>query len=74
MAGLWSSREAMHVENNDSKYISKEKVANLIQLSQEAKKQAYCPYSKFRVGAALLTFDNSVFTGKSRAKLLVLRV
>uniref|UniRef100_A0A3Q0S746 Cytidine deaminase n=1 Tax=Amphilophus citrinellus TaxID=61819 RepID=A0A3Q0S746_AMPCI len=38
-------------------------VAKLIHLSQEAKKQSYCPYSKFRVGAALLTFDNSVFTG-----------
>uniref|UniRef100_A0A3Q4AIQ9 Cytidine deaminase n=1 Tax=Mola mola TaxID=94237 RepID=A0A3Q4AIQ9_MOLML len=38
-------------------------VKKLIQQSQEAKKQAYCPYSKFRVGAALLTLENHVFTG-----------
>uniref|UniRef100_A0A3B4FJH3 Cytidine deaminase n=1 Tax=Pundamilia nyererei TaxID=303518 RepID=A0A3B4FJH3_9CICH len=38
-------------------------VAKLIQLSHEAKEQTYCPYSKFRVGAALLTLDNSVHTG-----------
>lgn len=36
----------------------------LIQKSVEAKKHAYCVYSKFRVGAALLTADGSVYTGK----------
>uniref|UniRef100_A0A673HHJ2 Cytidine deaminase n=1 Tax=Sinocyclocheilus rhinocerous TaxID=307959 RepID=A0A673HHJ2_9TELE len=35
----------------------------LVQKSQEAKEQAYCPYSKFRVGAAVLTSDGTVFTG-----------
>uniref|UniRef100_A0A1A7XU48 Cytidine deaminase n=1 Tax=Iconisemion striatum TaxID=60296 RepID=A0A1A7XU48_9TELE len=25
--------------------------------------QSYCPYSKFRVGAAVMTLDNCVFTG-----------
>ncbi|XP_051958002.1 cytidine deaminase-like [Xyrauchen texanus] len=38
-------------------------VKELIQQSLEAKKFAYCPYSKFRVGAALLTHDGTVFTG-----------
>ncbi|XP_051529040.1 cytidine deaminase-like [Myxocyprinus asiaticus] len=38
-------------------------VKELIQQSLEAKKFAYCPYSKFRVGAALLTLDGTVFTG-----------
>ncbi|KAL9636646.1 MAG: hypothetical protein Q9204_002172 [Flavoplaca sp. TL-2023a] len=29
----------------------------------EAKDAAYCPYSKFRVGAAFLTEDGTVITG-----------
>uniref|UniRef100_A0A8C2IZG1 Cytidine deaminase n=1 Tax=Cyprinus carpio TaxID=7962 RepID=A0A8C2IZG1_CYPCA len=33
------------------------------QKMREARKFAYCPYSKFRVGAALLTHDGTVFTG-----------
>lgn len=37
---------------------------DLIIVSQEAKKFAYSPYSKFRVGAALITHDGTVFTGK----------
>ncbi|XP_065142711.1 cytidine deaminase a [Paramisgurnus dabryanus] len=36
---------------------------DLVQKSQEAKNLAYCPYSNFRVGAAVLTSDGSVFTG-----------
>ncbi|KAM6948085.1 cytidine deaminase-like [Lycodopsis pacificus] len=43
--------------------LPQETVEKLIQKSQEAKNQAYCPYSKFRVGAALLTEDDSVITG-----------
>uniref|UniRef100_A0A8C1Z378 Cytidine deaminase n=1 Tax=Cyprinus carpio TaxID=7962 RepID=A0A8C1Z378_CYPCA len=35
----------------------------LVRKSQEARKQAYCPYSKFRVGAAVLTSNGTVFTG-----------
>ncbi|XP_017342360.1 cytidine deaminase a [Ictalurus punctatus] len=35
----------------------------LIITSHEAKEFAYSPYSKFRVGAALLTHDGTVFTG-----------
>uniref|UniRef100_A0AAY4CW16 Cytidine deaminase n=1 Tax=Denticeps clupeoides TaxID=299321 RepID=A0AAY4CW16_9TELE len=38
-------------------------VKALIQRSQKAKDFAYCPYSKFRVGAAVLTVDGSFFTG-----------
>ncbi|KAM9859534.1 cytidine deaminase-like [Aulostomus maculatus] len=43
--------------------LSEEFVQKLIRQSQEAKKNAYCPYSKFRVGAALMTSTNRVFTG-----------
>lgn len=39
-------------------------VTGLIRQSLEAKEFAYCPYSKFRVGAALLAQDGKVFTGE----------
>jgi len=35
----------------------------LINLSLEARKFSYSPYSKFSVGAALLTKENKIFTG-----------
>jgi cytidine deaminase len=37
--------------------------AELVGLAKKAMENAYAPYSKFRVGAALLTNDNKVFTG-----------
>ncbi|TSL61180.1 Cytidine deaminase [Bagarius yarrelli] len=36
---------------------------DLIAISQKAKTFAYSPYSKFRVGAALLTHEGTIFTG-----------
>ncbi|KAL6483549.1 hypothetical protein MHYP_G00084210 [Metynnis hypsauchen] len=36
---------------------------DLITKSQEAKEFSYSPYSKFRVGAALVTAEGAVFTG-----------
>jgi len=35
----------------------------LIQIAKDAKQKAYSPYSGYRVGAALVTEDGSVFTG-----------
>lgn len=35
----------------------------LIQRAVEAKRTSYSPYSKFRVGAALLTGDGEIFSG-----------
>nr|XP_055040108.1 cytidine deaminase b [Misgurnus anguillicaudatus] len=35
----------------------------LIEQAQNAKQFSYSPYSKFRVGAAVLTHDGKVFTG-----------
>ncbi len=37
--------------------------AELVKLAREAKEYAYVPYSRFRVGAAVLTSDGEVFTG-----------
>jgi len=36
---------------------------NLIKLALSIRQQAYAPYSKFLVGAAVLTEDGTVFTG-----------
>jgi len=35
----------------------------LVQAAREAARQAYCPYSKYRVGAAVLTEDGQVYSG-----------
>jgi len=43
--------------------VSKAQRERLIQAAHEAFKNAYAPYSKFRVGAAVLTAAGDVFTG-----------
>ncbi|KAF3856065.1 hypothetical protein F7725_016788 [Dissostichus mawsoni] len=58
-----SSGTVTHINDQGSRHLSQEAIEKLIQQSQEAKQHAYCPYSKFRVGAALLTMDNTVFRG-----------
>ena len=35
----------------------------LVEAAKQAREQAYAPYSKFRVGAALLTNKHRIFTG-----------
>ncbi|KAM9813948.1 LOW QUALITY PROTEIN: cytidine deaminase-like [Neosynchiropus ocellatus] len=52
--------------NTEASELPQDVVMKLIGESQEAKIHAYCRYSKFRVGAALLTSDDRVFTGKRR--------
>lgn len=55
---------------HNSPHLAHDTVQMLIQKSVEAKKHAYCVYSKFRVGAALLTADGCVYTGKLAVKLV----
>ncbi len=39
------------------------KISELIKRSMQAMKNSYSPYSKFKVGAAILTEHNKIFTG-----------
>ncbi|MCI8805720.1 MAG: cytidine deaminase [Clostridiales bacterium] len=41
----------------------KEENIVLIEKAKEAKKNSYSPYSKFKVGAALMTIENKIYTG-----------
>ena len=43
--------------------ISQELQKKLIGLAKEAQEKAYTPYSKFSVGAALITEEGDIFTG-----------
>ena len=45
--------------------VSHASVKNLILLAKDIRKNAYCPYSKFQVGAAILCEDGTFYTGKS---------
>jgi cytidine deaminase len=43
--------------------IEADQVANLIAAARAARERAYCPYSRFAVGAAALTADGRIFPG-----------
>lgn len=45
-----------------------EVIKDLIARSAAAKDKAYAPYSQFNVGAALLTEEGEIFTGRYRSK------
>lgn len=40
-----------------------EQIQKLIEASMTAKEKAYAPYSRFRVGAALMTKEGTIITG-----------
>ena len=40
-------------------------IQRLIILAQQAASRAYCPYSRYRVGAALLGADGNIYTGSN---------
>ncbi|XP_053137156.1 cytidine deaminase [Hemicordylus capensis] len=46
-----------------SSRVGPEQIQLLLDACREAKAFAYCPYSKFPVGAALLTCDGKIFSG-----------
>lgn len=43
--------------------LSEKTIRMLIEKAKAASSNAYCPYSKFSVGAAILTEDEQIFTG-----------
>ncbi len=43
--------------------ITNEDKENLIQIAMEARRQAYAPYSKYKVGAALLAASGRIYDG-----------
>lgn len=43
--------------------MTKNTLKQIIELSISSRKHSYSPYSKFRVGAALITADNKIYTG-----------
>lgn len=45
--------------------LTEEEMKSLIAKSKAAKDHAHAPYSNFQVGAALLTKEGRIFTGKS---------
>lgn len=51
-------------QQSPSSTLESEQIQQLVLSSHEAKKSAYCPYSNFRVGAALLTRDGKIILGK----------
>lgn len=57
--------EIKYTEYSEIKELS-EKYQNLIYIARKAAKNAYAPYSHFKVGAALLMEDNSVISGNNQ--------
>ena len=43
--------------------IPEKTIQMLIDKAKEVSEHAYCPYSRFKVGAAVLTLDDKVFSG-----------
>jgi len=49
-------------------------INKLIDESFAAKLNAYCPYSHFPVGAALLCRDGTIFTGRSQRSQAIIHI
>lgn len=50
-------------KKSKKKTISKTVIAKLRTAATEAARRAYCPYSRFPVGAAILTTDGKIYSG-----------
>ena len=46
-----------------SQVLDQQQIDDLIERAVSARQNAYAPYSKFKVGAAVLTTDETVFSG-----------
>ncbi|PKM83074.1 MAG: cytidine deaminase [Firmicutes bacterium HGW-Firmicutes-14] len=45
------------------KELTKDEITRLVDTAREAREKAYAPYSGFKVGAAVLGYDNKIYTG-----------
>ena len=69
MGGLsWREKGEQHMEDQTTEKTGAGKLSDgaagmLVKAALEARKNAYCPYSGFAVGAALLCADGSVWCG-----------
>ena len=43
--------------------LTDDRIRNLVECARQARHRAYCPYSRFAVGAAALTTDGAIFVG-----------
>ncbi len=43
--------------------MKKDRIQDLIEIARQARENAYAPYSKYAVGAALLTSEGEIFSG-----------
>jgi cytidine deaminase len=51
------------ISGTSPSYLTSEEIRRLSTLCSAAKRTAYCPYSRFRVGATLLTSDGQYISG-----------
>jgi cytidine deaminase len=56
-------RGSKAAQNENRSALNDDRIEELIALAKEASAKAYCPYSKFRVGAAVQTTSGEVYTG-----------
>lgn len=64
MANLYDPKDAAQLQEMCKKYgITEQQFSTLLTRSAAAKSKAYCPYSKFRVGASILTANGTYIDG-----------
>ncbi|MGH0130060.1 UNVERIFIED_CONTAM: hypothetical protein FKN15_040797 [Acipenser sinensis] len=65
-ATVTDGSRAVPLESGSTHSLTSEKdmIKTLLRECLQAKEFAYCPYSKFRVGAALMTNEGNIFVGQ----------
>jgi cytidine deaminase len=58
---IGSLSRPIYTEVGDTRQLQRQEA--LMQAAKEASQLAYCPYSNYSVGAAILTFDGRIYTG-----------
>lgn len=56
-------KQAVQGKKESTEMISEKEIQELIEYAIRVREKAYAPYSKFKVGAALITEDGFIFTG-----------